>query len=604
MGDVGAKPAISARGSTPRALAAVRAALDQGDLIEAFALAAEARVTGRRRDELQYLQALALARMGDIDQAWTLCAELAQAPEASADVEALQARLIKDRAFRARGAARSRLLASAAQAYASIAGADGSYFPLINAASLAYMAGDRQAGRARAAQVLRTPEIARGYAYWPLASKAEALLLLGDSEEAEAAMRLAVAQADCSDGARSSTTHQFQRLGDAGGFGPGVIAGLTAISKPAPVCCFSGHIFQANAEDERRVDAAIDAWLVRTGVRIGYGAAAAGADILIGERLLDRGGEAHIVLPFDRDDFVAASVRPAGEAWLPRFEALLQRATSVRYASTMRYVGDDGQFNYGTDFAMGLARLRARHRRSDTVHLAVWNGRRTPGSAGTARNVAVWESLGGATQVIEPGPIAKPRHSDNPFPNAGGEHGRATNAIIFADFHGFSRIPEHHLPTFWREVMGRAAKVISQAGERVLARNSWGDALFLVLPDACAAAELAMALRNELAKIDARELGLDRAGVRIALHLGPMYHAVDPVTGMANFFGSEVSRAARLEPVTPLNTIYATEPFAAALALATPEAFDLRYCGKVELAKGYGAAAVFRVDPGEVSDAI
>jgi adenylate cyclase len=270
----------------------------------------------------------------------------------------------------------------------------------------------------------------------------------------------------------------------------------------------------------------------------------------------------------------------------------------------MRYVGDDGQFNYGTDFAMGLARLRALHRRSDTVHLALWDGRRPAGPAGTARNVAVWESFGGATQVIDPGPIAKPRHPDDPFATATREHGRGTNAIIFADFHGFSRIPEHHLPTFWREVMGRAAKVISQAGEQVLARNSWGDALFLVLPDACAAAELGMALRNELAKIDARELGLDRAGVRIALHLGPMYHAVDPVTGMANFFGSEVSRAARLEPVTPLNTIYATEPFAAALALAAPEAFDLRYCGKVELAKGYGAAAVFRVDAGEVSDAL
>jgi hypothetical protein len=50
--------------------------------------------------------------------------------------------------------------------------------------------------------------------------------------------------------------------------------------------------------------------------------------------------------------------------------------------------------------------------------------------------------------------------------------------------------------------------------------------------------------------------------------------------------------------------IYATEPFAAALALAAPEAFDLRYCGKVELAKGYGASPVFRVDSYGGNDAI
>jgi len=124
------------------------------------------------------------------------------------------------------------------------------------------------------------------------------------------------------------------------------------------------------------------------------------------------------------------------------------------------------------------------------------------------------------------------------------------------------------------------------------------------LPDARSAAALAVALRDELETIDSRDLGLEQAGVRIALHLGPMYHAVDPVTGMANFFGSEVSRAARLEPVTPVNTIYATEPFAAALALAAPGAFDLRYCGNVELAKGYGVSPVFRVDSCGGDDAI
>lgn len=599
MGELGAKARISQARRPKAACLQVRAALDRGDLMDAFALAAGLRATGVRTAELRYLQALALARMGDIEQAWALVQPLAKSGRASADLRALKARLIKDRAFRLHGAARMELLRAAADAYDEIAEGEDRYFPLINAATLAYMAGDLDTARKRAAEVLRAPEVSRGEGYWPLATTAEALLLLGETEAAEDAMRAAAAQPDGSDGARSSTTHQLERLAEAGGINHDVIGRLVEISRPAPVCCFGGHIFQADPETERRLVRAIDDLLDQTQVRIGYGAAAAGADILFAERLLARGGEAHIVLPFDAEDFIQASVKPAGEAWLARYEALLERASSVRFASTMRYVGDDGQFNYGTDFAMGLARLRSLHRRSDAVMLALWDGRASTTPAGTGRNVALWESLGGTTHVIAPGPIAKPRYSEAAFAAALGGHHRGTHAIIFADFHGFSRIPEHQLPVFWREVMGRAAAVISQVGEQILARNSWGDALFLVLPDAGTAADLAIALRNELQSIDVHQLGLERAGVRIALHLGPMYHAVDPVTGMANFFGSEVSRAARLEPVTPLNTIYATEPFAAALALEAPDAFELRYCGNLALAKGYGAFPVFRVDASE-----
>jgi class 3 adenylate cyclase len=603
MADVGATAKISGAQRAREACADVRAALDRGDLIEAFALAAAVKATGRGARELQFLKALALARMGDIEQAWALCEPLAQSGRAPSDVRALRARMIKDRAFRARGRTRTGLLRAAAEAYAAIAGAAESYFPLINAASLAYMAGDRPTARERAEEVLRVTS-GETAAYWPLASRAEALLLLGRAAEAEAAMQLAVNQPDCSDGARSSTTHQFQRLGEGADFDSEALNRLVELTRPAPVCFFSGHIFQPSDNGERLLAQEIDKVLERTGIRIGYGAAAAGADTLIAERLLAHGGEVHVVLPFDLGDFVAASVKPAGEAWLPRFEALLQRAQSVRYASTMRYVGDDGQFNYGTDFAMGLARLRALHRRSDAIHLAIWDGQPSAAPAGSGRNVALWEGLGGTTHVIAPGPVAKPVYREDQAVPANTDHERSNNAIIFADFHGFSRIPEHHLPTFWREVLGRAAKVIAQPGRQVLARNSWGDALFLVLPDARSAAALAVALRDELETIDSRDLGLEQAGVRIALHLGPMYHAVDPVTGMANFFGSEVSRAARLEPVTPVNTIYATEPFAAALALAAPGAFDLRYCGNVELAKGYGISPVFRVDSSGGDDAI
>ena len=96
-------------------------------------------------------------------------------------------------------------------------------------------------------------------------------------------------------------------------------------------------------------------------VGFGYGSLAAGADILFAEQLLERGASLHVVLPFDCAEFVEVSVRPAGEGWVARFRACLDRAASVHYATEDRYLGDDHLFGYCSQVAMGLALLRARH---------------------------------------------------------------------------------------------------------------------------------------------------------------------------------------------------------------------------------------------------
>ena len=53
--------------------------------------------------------------------------------------------------------------------------------------------------------------------------------------------------------------------------------------------------------------------------------------------------------------------------------------------------------------------------------------------------------------------------------------------------------------------------------------------------------------------------------VRISLHAGPVYRMDDPFTGRANFWGFDINRAARLEPVTVAGHVYATQPFVALL---------------------------------------
>jgi class 3 adenylate cyclase len=81
--------------------------------------------------------------------------------------------------------------------------------------------------------------------------------------------------------------------------------------------------------------------------------------------------------------------------------------------------------------------------------------------------------------------------------------------------------------------------------------------------------------------------------LRVGLHLGPVYSARDPILQCANFFGAHVSRAARIEPVTPLGCVYVTETMAAVLALHYADAFSCEYVGMTEAAKKYGTMRMF-----------
>lgn len=75
-----------------------------------------------------------------------------------------------------------------------------------------------------------------------------------------------------------------------------------------------------------------------------------------------------------------------------------------------------------------------------------------------------------------------------------------------------------------------------------------------------------------------------------------MFTGFDPVMGREHFFGSSVTRAARIEPVTQPGTVYASEAFAATLAASAPREFTLEYIGRLPLAKAYGESRIYRLD--------
>lgn len=366
------------------------------------------------------------------------------------------------------------------------------------------------------------------------------------------------------------------------------------------VAVFCGHMFNAGSEAEIALAKRVREELVRLDIDVGYGPLACGADIVIAEALLERGAELNVVLPFAEKDFVEVSVLCGGEEWRPRFEACRDAATSVNYATPSAYVGDDNQFAYNTLYAMGLAALRSQELGCEAFQLAVVSDKfksfSTTGIAGTQADMRLWQSLGRETIAIPAGPVPRDLKFP-PKPEVTGGTRREIRSIIFADYKGFSRIDERALPDFMNIVMGRIATVLHDFGDHVEFRNTWGDAIYAVIDEPRTAAAIALALQDELADLPAGLIPEGAvAGMRTGVHYGPIWVGTDRITGNRLWYGGEVNRTARIEPVTPVGGVYCTESFAAALLMDDCQECRFTPVGRVELPKNYGALDLFRLE--------
>src|SRR5207244_998443 len=156
------------------------------------------------------------------------------------------------------------------------------------------------------------------------------------------------------------------------------------------------------------------------------------ADILFAEALLKRGAKLHVVLPFEQREFIEESVSRSGSEWVARYKRCLAKATTVRYATKDRYLGDDQLFAYCSQMAMGLALLQARHLATEAVQIAVWDGEAPAGLAGPAVDVGNWGRSGRPSTRIDPG--STQRGAAASVPREVG--GRRTRAMLFGDIHG------------------------------------------------------------------------------------------------------------------------------------------------------------------------
>jgi len=567
--------------------ASVRAALARGDLLGAYDEVVRRGDTAH--PELNYLEVLTLARLGDTERGLKLYDDYRLEEMGGVDPLSLKARLLKDQAFDAPTPNRARLL-EACKLYAAVYRRTKSSYPAINAATLAKIAGRPRLANFLARHVATETAAERRSGYFSLATLAEALAVLGDVAGARSALERAMEAPDADVGARSTTVLQLRRLIAAQGENHGMES-LLELIEPPKVAMFCGNIFVGGPELEADLSVRMREVIEREDVGFAYGALAAGSDILIAELLLERGAEVHVVLPFAEPDFLEQSVAPAGENWVARYHAIREKAASLTFASNMSYMGEMEQFAYGSKVTMGMARLRARQLQAEALQLVIVEERGDRTLSGS--DVTAWRNTGGRAEVVIAPALTRPVMPPPPEKLA---VERGTYGLMFTDYPGFSKLDERALPLFWEDVMVRAARTLEQHGDVIRSGNTWGDAIFAVFQDAPTAAAAALDLCEELKKVDCKALGVrEGTAMRIALHYGSTYSGYDPVTRRTTYYGSEVSRAARIEPVTPSGAVYVTEPFAAVLEMQKDHPFECNYVGKIALPKGYGIYPLYRL---------
>lgn len=450
------------RDALSRAVADVHAELDRGDLISARNIGADMLRYFPSSPELLHAVALAAARSGDREEAIAVLNGALLTPQGNlealrervaralknpfapidkiaaeedwvddafdeeddgstelssreierltADLAALEARLLKDQAFEA-GEGDGDAAIKSWRAYEAIWRWSGSWYPGVNAAAMALASGDEADAIALANEVLkRLPQDAPNY--WAAATRAEALLVSGDTKGGMIALAQAGASDDANDSSKASTVLQLSRLAPRLGLDMDEVRAKLGVKTVALV---TGHLFRGSdmdAEAQAKAAESIRARAIEIfkerNVGNLFGALACGTDIVVAEAALESGIAFHAIIPFPLARFAELSVDigdPKGgeESWRQRFDEELAHAASLTIVDDELPLDRDvdGHFYYAFRFAAGQALMRASLLQTECRLIAAIDGSEAVNVAGSSRAVADWLEAGRPVDTIK-----------------------------------------------------------------------------------------------------------------------------------------------------------------------------------------------------------
>jgi anti-sigma regulatory factor (Ser/Thr protein kinase)/class 3 adenylate cyclase len=366
--------------------------------------------------------------------------------------------------------------------------------------------------------------------------------------------------------------------------------------------------------------AAVRDRLTEMGAMIGYASASAGGDILFGEELVSLGGELNIHLPCARDDFVSQYIAPAGSDWVARFDRLCDVAASVNVSCEEHLLGDETLVRFNNQMLQGMARLRGEALGRPPHLLLLWSPAAPPEPGSPADFMDQWPELSrlsiidldelrakaGLPELDLMGEV----DDDDLFDMELGVSPRAIRAILFADIATYTQFEDREIPLLF-DFLAEAEQQVAEKAKPPILINTWGDAVHAAAETAHDLADYAAALTEAVAVIDPEVFGLaKRPRFRIALHAGPVFVGLHPLTGRSMIFGHHVNRAARIEPLAIPGSLCASQPFVALLKAEMDERadeakltgqtysprYEVTYLGRKELPKQFGSEDVYLLE--------
>lgn len=171
---------------------------------------------------------------------------------------------------------------------------------------------------------------------------------------------------------------------------------------------------------------------------------------------------------------------------------------------------------------------------------------------------------------------------------------RQVLSLLFADLVGFSKIKNdaeiERLKTIANEFRD---KFLSE--ENHIYFNTWGDGFYLAVEDPVDMLELSLQLRDWYRNQNWRKAGIvSDLAIRIGVHTEKASILYENGK-VSDVIGSNVSTAARIEPIVPPNTIYCTRTFRDLVIDESKGFATFENLGVQELSKGFGQMELFRV---------
>ncbi len=569
---------------------------------------------------LLQLKALVLADLGVLAAAREILLRLTAAGHDDEETLGILARTYKEEWLQAPDQRmQKKYLRLAYMTYRQSYTATGGYYPGINAATLALLLGKSATARKIAGAVCRDclekladPEERGKAEYYLTATLAEAYLILNDYQESRKYYTRTGILGKGLHQDLQATRKNARFLIDYLGIDGAEIEKALQLPRIA-VLLSDGTNDGGKAAGQLRQDIAgevkrISGILARNGIGIGFSSAKAGTDLCFLTALRDCRAEAYIVMPFNRDRFVSSCLGKGGRAvWQEIFAEIfpvLHQAERVSFASDWPIGKAEDAFIYANQYLVGLAMLKARQldtglclltslspadRQEKGPAEATLSWLRNAGFAGEA--IAL--PAGGTGRA--PGKTG-PRNREKEKEEYDREFPTRIMSIFFADVVGYSKMHEGYVPRFVKEFMGAVADSINRSDCRPETRNTWGDAFYFIFRNIRDAGVFALEVADIVSRTSWEERGLPKdLNLRISLHAGPVFHCLDPVTEREMYTGGHVSRAARIEPITPPGQVYCSQAFAALAAACQIREFSCEYVGKVNYAKGYGKFSTYRV---------